>query len=403
MSEFTTPEEECSYNYTSGQNGIFCNATWDTIVCWGPVRAREVAKQPCPSIFGAGSDKYVYRKCGTDALWVEDEKWKGFGHSDYSECLGHMSSFIYHMFDFDHTPPMTISPEPSTSIMRPDIECMVLIAFSFVMLCLTTIGSSFKCFQNIQNETKGKMWRQLSCAILFETGVRLIMTFGHMYIPVLATKYSFCQFLIVSLEYADIAGMTWFLLIAHFLYVIESSKHVCVSGYMVYCVIGWALPVIPTTVWVVAIWVKSKNQCWINYEEYPMTWILQTTKILILVSTFALVFCVNKKISKKKPARTEVTNRVYRNKVDCAFCFYMVLLVLNILVKTCKYVLILSKKNDHYIWTISCVLNAGKGALLAVTLCVRRLKLISLLKKKKRKPTPREEIVPTAMLDENEL
>ncbi|XP_068106221.1 gastric inhibitory polypeptide receptor isoform X5 [Hyperolius riggenbachi] len=68
-------------------SGVYCNRTFDMYVCWGDAAANTTHQERCPSYlpwFAQVKDKFVYRQCGPDGQWVQDETnmpWR-----DHSEC-----------------------------------------------------------------------------------------------------------------------------------------------------------------------------------------------------------------------------------------------------------------------------------------------------------------------------
>ncbi|EDW46322.1 GM23511 [Drosophila sechellia] len=65
--------ENCSalfVNYTLPQTGLYCNWTWDTLLCWPPTPAGVLARMNCPGGFhGVDTRKFANRKCELDGRW----------------------------------------------------------------------------------------------------------------------------------------------------------------------------------------------------------------------------------------------------------------------------------------------------------------------------------------------
>ncbi|GFG35417.1 hypothetical protein Cfor_07744 [Coptotermes formosanus] len=56
-------------NYVIPPGDLYCNWTWDTVLCWPPTRAGTTAKQRCPSDKGVDSTKFAYKRCSIDGRW----------------------------------------------------------------------------------------------------------------------------------------------------------------------------------------------------------------------------------------------------------------------------------------------------------------------------------------------
>ncbi|XP_070565856.1 secretin receptor-like isoform X2 [Ptychodera flava] len=53
------------------EDGLYCNRTWDQLVCWPDVRAGTVAKMLCPTyMYGELQNAYLYRECDENGQWL---------------------------------------------------------------------------------------------------------------------------------------------------------------------------------------------------------------------------------------------------------------------------------------------------------------------------------------------
>nr|XP_045599636.1 PDF receptor-like [Procambarus clarkii] len=68
-------------------DGVYCNATWDTLYCWPATQAGKTAKESCATVFSEVPDlfnypeAFAYRECDGTGTWL----WNGW--TNYSQCL----------------------------------------------------------------------------------------------------------------------------------------------------------------------------------------------------------------------------------------------------------------------------------------------------------------------------
>ncbi|CAE1254261.1 CALCR [Acanthosepion pharaonis] len=75
-------------------NGLWCNRTWDGIMCWNDSPASTVMKQQCPSyIHGFAKNNFAYKKCTNSGTWYRkaetNKTW-----TDYTSCIDKLSTGI---------------------------------------------------------------------------------------------------------------------------------------------------------------------------------------------------------------------------------------------------------------------------------------------------------------------
>lgn len=295
VTSYITPAEVCLTNVTDNLIGYtHCNATWDTITCWSPTMAGQVAKQPCPYIFGAMENSFVYKTCGSDGAWSKPEMWSGFGYSDYSECVAHLN-MIDEIFDIKQGEEMN---KHEITTMRSLQEIIVaevaLLAISFIILAITIIALYCALPKSIVCSIQHRIDRNFYCAILLETVLCFILKLDHGFDLGSTTvgSESFCIFLILCLEFCSCTTFMWLFLQAHCLKQSVLSGQLGSSGFPIYCLIGWGIPAVPTTVWAVSLYLSSHGACWNGYKSEPVTWILDATELIFLLAA-AVILLLN--------------------------------------------------------------------------------------------------------------
>ncbi|OWF43477.1 Vasoactive intestinal polypeptide receptor [Mizuhopecten yessoensis] len=169
-------------------------------------------------------------------------------------------------------------------------------------------------------------------------------------------------------QYSELAIILWLTNDSHFLQVISRSGQICTSGYMTYIVIGWGLPIVPTSVWAVSMAVSHKVKDWTGHTESPLIWIMQIPKLLALLAAFSLL-CVT---AYRVFARTKCTKHkknldVRKIKYDVLMSglFYLVILVsvlFNMIITHARIKCI----SCSYISTI---LTSSQGTVLSILYC----------------------------------
>ncbi|KAK8739319.1 hypothetical protein OTU49_003573, partial [Cherax quadricarinatus] len=68
-------------------DGVYCNATWDTLYCWPATQAGRIVSESCATVFSDVPDllnypgAFAYRECDGSGTWL----WEGW--TNYSQCL----------------------------------------------------------------------------------------------------------------------------------------------------------------------------------------------------------------------------------------------------------------------------------------------------------------------------
>ena len=339
---YVTPFEECKKDVNHSISGLYCNATWDTITCWPPTRAGHVAVQPCPPIFGADFDKSVYKKCGADGKWAIVEFWEGFGHSDYGQCIDHIQ--IDDVFDIEET-----GAEPGLSTYQINITkgivAVAILTVSLMLLLVSIISVNFIIPRAVNQAPQYKICRYMFPVFIFDTLVNLVekicflfeIHYGLSY-KTLTNTSTMCEMLIAVKEYAHVTTYMWLLLQCHHLQNRTAADQYSSTSMLLYCVLGWGIPVIPATIWVMTTALSHKVTCWTGYKFLKIMWILDSSKLVILLGTILILLYSIRQLMKT----TGITEDTFRGKeknccykriwyetISCSlFVFYIVIVLL---------------------------------------------------------------------------
>uniref|UniRef100_A0A915KRJ6 G-protein coupled receptors family 2 profile 1 domain-containing protein n=1 Tax=Romanomermis culicivorax TaxID=13658 RepID=A0A915KRJ6_ROMCU len=74
----------------SKDGSLWCNATWDTLLCWPAIAANTSYRLPCPPLRGLDLEKFVTKYCDETGRWAGragDEEFTVHGYTDYNPCV----------------------------------------------------------------------------------------------------------------------------------------------------------------------------------------------------------------------------------------------------------------------------------------------------------------------------
>ncbi|KAK3109003.1 hypothetical protein FSP39_020735, partial [Pinctada imbricata] len=79
----------------------WCNATWDTVLCWPSVPAGNTVYLPCPPLPGLDATQKGFRKCGLDGRWEGGRQ--PIGYTNYTFCYTPESRKLFQKFFVNKT------------------------------------------------------------------------------------------------------------------------------------------------------------------------------------------------------------------------------------------------------------------------------------------------------------
>ena len=342
VNNYVTPVEKCVTNVTDNLIGhLYCNATWDTITCWPPTMAETVATRPCPYIFGAVENSFVYKTCGQDGKWIKPEMWSGFGYSDYSECIAHLS-MIEEVFEIEGLE----EQEETETILRLSLQPVMivgvtLLAMSLLSLLIALIAMKYALPLSLNQANQCKITSNLFCAVLFEAIFNMIQTVliisevQHGFdLKSVADSAVICTILLTAVEFSGCAICMWLFLQAYHLRLVTLSGQLCTSKMLTYCLIGWGIPAIPSAIWAVAVSLSDNRfTCWAGYKYLPTIWILESSKIVMMFAACACLLkslkqMLHKSINIKRLSRCSRRIRFENGRCTCYFLFITLVLTL---------------------------------------------------------------------------
>ncbi|KAH8386873.1 hypothetical protein KR093_003156, partial [Drosophila rubida] len=308
-------------NYTQPQAaGIYCNWTWDSLLCWPPTPAGVLARMNCPAGYhGVDPRKFANRKCELDGHWggrPNETEPNPAGWTDYGPCYKpEVIRLMQEIKDVNVSPLCPLSPPTSVpdvcsiSQLYMDIaqrtRTLEIIGLCLSLLALIISLVIFCAFRSLRNN-RTKIHKNLFIAMVLQVIVRLTLYLDQFRRgkPEAATNASLsvientpylCEASYVLLEYARTAMFMWMFIEGLYLHnMITVAVFQGSFPLVIFSLLGWGMPVLMTTVWVqcTAIFMDtSLGDCMWNYNLTPYYWILEGPRLTVILLNF--FFLVN--------------------------------------------------------------------------------------------------------------
>ncbi|XP_052809633.1 PDF receptor-like [Mya arenaria] len=298
--------EYCPLEYTyNTTDGLYCNATWDTILCWPAARAGVTIRLPCPPLPGLDPDKFGYRTCGPEGRW--EGKFPGDyslprGYTNYTNCYTPETLDLYKKFFLNKSPAQKQMMKDVLNATRTMevVGLWLSLVSSLISLFIFCYFRSLRCHRT-------RIHRNLFLSIIVQVFIRLIVyvdqfvarmqggeiggtssgSSGAIYdTPVL------CEILYSLVEYTKTVSFMWMLIEGMYLHnQIAVSVFSKKPNYVVFYAMGWGLPIPVTVAWCITLAFTYKRKCWYAYYFLPTIWIIEVPRILIIAIN--LLFLLN--------------------------------------------------------------------------------------------------------------
>ncbi|XP_069179327.1 PDF receptor isoform X3 [Procambarus clarkii] len=285
---------------------VWCNATWDLVLCWPPTPAGESAELPCPPVKGVDPSKYVSKRCDVSGRW-EGKSPGDFslpqGWTNYTVCFTEvMQDIIRELYKKSAEDAQTkLNIAVGTRILE-----IVGLSLSLASLCASL--AIFFYFRSLKNN-RTRIHRNLFVAMVIQVMIRLVLYIdqavtrcsddGHGPSDTNTTRHGIdntpvlCEAAYVLLEYARTAMFMWMFIEGLYLHnkitvtVFHHSFY-----YSAYQAVGWGVPVLMTAAWATATAMfYGSSRCWWGYNFTPYYWIMEGPRFSVI--SMNMVFLLN--------------------------------------------------------------------------------------------------------------
>lgn len=316
---------ECAdrYKLFPFDNVTFCGAVHDGLMCWPPTAAGETIRIKCPPYQGFDPSKEAVRKCGRNGSWEEIyESIVTISKTNFADCVIPSDIDIFRKFD-DRD--------------RQSALAMSAVALSLLILSLLSIIIVFLLYYCILPKFVNGILHVKIHKTLFVAAVLDILAkiATHALFIYELSNISFinsiiftsfvCKFLATFKQYTEIVFLGWIAVDSNFLQILSKSDHLCSFGFSMYCIVGWGLPIVPLTLWVVTLVVDHKVQCWIDHTSHPVMWVIDIYKLFILTITFVFLLMAMVRLHMKihKDKIYDLPKLKYEVTLSCIYFVYV--------------------------------------------------------------------------------
>ncbi|XP_023726525.1 PDF receptor [Cryptotermes secundus] len=289
-------------DYLIPSGDLYCNWTWDYVLCWPPTRAGTTARQRCPSDKGIDPTKFAYKRCSIDGRWegrTSGGESPPQGWTNYTPCFTpEMLQLIKKLY----------AGSEDAAKVKLDIaertRVLEIVGFSVSLTALLISLAIFCHFRSLKN-SRTRIHKNLFIAMVIQVVIRLTLYIDQAVIRGASSDHHapgirtyrlqgidntpiLCEASYVLLEYARTAMFMWMFIEGLYLHnritvtVFQENSH-----YSVYTLIGWGAPVVMTTAWGVTTAMKySASKCWWGYSLTRYFWILEGPRLGVVVLNF---------------------------------------------------------------------------------------------------------------------
>ncbi|CAL1261937.1 unnamed protein product [Larinioides sclopetarius] len=260
-------EVECLQRYQNLTfEGAFCEAAWDSFLCWPPIAAGETLLRPCPLLDTMGTiigenphpEMLAVRSCDENGLWVGNI-------TNFTRCVTN----IQELYPNSWTPTI--------------IALIVVIGstLSIITLCLSLF--IFFYFRSLKC-SRLQVHRNLSIALLLNL-ILLIVSSS----PILTdSSYKHTEWLcksVLTLQmYSSLASINWMFvegLLLHSRVTVHIFKKD--APFKLYYCIGWGFPAICIGLWCLLMTYHHNTHCWAGYGGQQYIWLITGPMIAALL------------------------------------------------------------------------------------------------------------------------
>ncbi|XP_049852895.1 PDF receptor-like [Schistocerca gregaria] len=270
--------------------GLYCNWTWDLVLCWPPTRAGTTAEQRCPSFNGLDQTKFAVRRCSLEGRWEGRDPSSPQGWTNYTPCyLPETLQLMRRLY---------AGSEAAAKVKLEIAErtrTLEIVGFSVSLAALLLSLAIFCRFRGLRNN-RTRIHRNLFVAMVVQVVIRLtlyadqaVVRGGAVADPGIDNTPVLCEASYVLLEYARTSMFMWMFVEGLYLHNAVTVTMFQEGSYLlVYSLLGWGVPVLMTAAWAVTTAIKygGSNRCWWGYNLTPYFWILEGPRLGVIVLNF---------------------------------------------------------------------------------------------------------------------
>ncbi|XP_069067270.1 vasoactive intestinal polypeptide receptor 2 [Pleurodeles waltl] len=246
-----------------------CRGIWDNITCWRPAEIGEIVTVACPNVF-----RHFFKKKGNISKNCTRLGWSEI-YPNVPDACGYDEN---------------VTSEHQASLFGI-LKTIYTLGHSVSLVALTT-GSIILCVYRKLHCTRNYIHLNLFLSFIIKAVVVLVK--DSVFFPNspdcrgVVQSLVGCQTIMVFLHYCAMANFYWLLvegLYLHTLLVVIFSPN---RHLMLYLFIGWGIPTIFTSIWIVTRVYLEDNGCWDENDNSVPWWVLKLPILISIIVNFFL-------------------------------------------------------------------------------------------------------------------
>nr|XP_015097533.1 calcitonin receptor [Vicugna pacos] len=274
--------------------GPFCNRTWDGWTCWDDTPAGILAHQYCPDYFpDFDSAERVTKYCGKDGIWYKDPE-SNITWSNYSMCNAFTPEKLQNAFILYYL-----------AIVGHSMSIFVLA----ISLAIFMFFRSLRC-QRVTLHKNMFLTYILNSIIIIIHLVEVVPN-GEL----VKRDPLICKILHFFHQYMMACNYFWMLCEGVYLHtLIVVSVFVEGQSLRWYYVLGWGLPLLPTTAHAISRALLFNDNCWLSVDT-NLLYIIHGPVMAALVVNFFFLLNIVRVLVKKLKETPEAESHRYLKAV----------------------------------------------------------------------------------------
>nr|XP_053634325.1 corticotropin-releasing factor receptor 2-like [Cherax quadricarinatus] len=345
-------------------DGVYCNATWDSLYCWPATQAGSTVNESCATVFSDVPDllhypdALAYRECDVSGSWL----WGNW--TNYSQCLS------------------VIDHQPRSSRLVEAVRYITFIGAIFSLLTLSLTIFIFTYFRTLECD-RLRVHRNLVVSLIIHFLVMLVLSepfIFHRHTNTYRDVDWVCKTLLALTMYAQMTSINWMFVEGLFLHS-RLTSNVFDSGapFAIYYTIGWGAPLVFILAWAATMSLHHEVHCWRGYGGLPYAWILVAPMATALMINLVFLVNIMRIVVTKLKANDAVETTQVRKAIRAAVLLFPLLGITNLL-----FAVNPGDKGDledAYMLT-NALLQSSQGVFVSVLYCFLNSEVQELLRKR---------------------
>lgn len=356
-----------SNNATVPQTGLYCNATWDNVMCWDATPAGTMAKMKCPDyVVGFSKTGYATRTCTENGTWYVNP-YTNATWTDFTGCSIKQRNFSLMA---EHLPRIKLMYNIGYGLSLGTL----LIAVFLMLFCRRLHSKSNTLHINLFLAFILRAFMSCLRDSLFVQGVALpqdvkIGPHGEITFITEGPHWE-CKLLYCLLLYSIAVSCMWIFMEALYLHMlVYKTLFTERNGVKLYMVVGWLSPLTFFIPWVIVRVKLEDVYCWNWTGNTDFQWIYTGPILAINIVNFLFFFNLVRVLCQRVNANKRVTGGRKIRKLAKFIVVLIPLFGVMYIIFSCMYDPTLDEEKDVPYLYCEMFYNSFQGLLLAIIFC----------------------------------